>query len=320
VNELHAESAAIYRELEAEGPIPFDLREEMLLVLAAEPDELEHARAYAEATGGKEHDTRADPWLADDLAGGFLVGGGLVLDPLAVTAAMAEAARRAGADLRTGSGALRVVVRDDRVRAVATDDGVIETERAVVATGPSTRTVLRTAGVDLPVAATRGWLLETPPVERRPPYAIEQAVWPSQEVMGTLARDRTLGELADTREDEPGIVSLLLGVHGAGQLRIGTSLSRSLTADAEASDTPRRLAERAVRVAPHLRDVPVTAVWTGRRAVTPDGLPVVGAVPGVEGLEVASGFSSIGMVTIPAACKRFVEGRADAFDPARFAV
>ena len=80
-----------------------------------------------------------------------------------------------------------------------------------------------------------------------------------------------------------------------------------------------RLAERAARVSPALEDVPVVAAWSGRRAMTPDGLPAVGAVPGVEGLEVAAGFSSIGMVTIPAACRRLVEGGAEAFDPARFA-
>jgi glycine/D-amino acid oxidase-like deaminating enzyme len=81
----------------------------------------------------------------------------------------------------------------------------------------------------------------------------------------------------------------------------------------------RRLAERAVRISPVLRDVPVVAAWSGRRAVSPDGLPLVGPVPGVDGLEVAGGFSSIGMVTIPAACRRLVHGGAEAFDPARFA-
>ena len=53
--------------------------------------------------------------------------------------------------------------------------------------------------------------------------------------------------------------------------------------------------------------------------MTPDGLPAVGPVPGIDGLEVAAGFSSIGMVTIPAVCRRLVEGGAEAFDPRRFA-
>jgi glycine/D-amino acid oxidase-like deaminating enzyme len=38
----------------------------------------------------------------------------------------------------------------------------------------------------------------------------------------------------------------------------------------------------------------------------------------VEGLVVAGGFSSIGMVTAPAACRRLVAGDAALFDPGRF--
>ena len=53
--------------------------------------------------------------------------------------------------------------------------------------------------------------------------------------------------------------------------------------------------------------------------MTPDGKPVVGAVRGVEGVEVAGGFSPVGMVTIPAACQRLARGETAQFDPARFA-
>jgi glycine/D-amino acid oxidase-like deaminating enzyme len=88
--------------------------------------------------------------------------------------------------------------------------------------------------------------------------------------------------------------------------------------DPEGPETVRRLAERAARVSPALEDVPVIASWSGRRAHTPDGLPVVGPVPGVEGLVVAGGFSSIGMVTAPAACRRLAAGDAALFDPGRF--
>jgi glycine/D-amino acid oxidase-like deaminating enzyme len=188
----------------------------------------------------------------------------------------------------------------------------------VVASGPRLRFLLRTAGVDLPVTSSRGWLLETGTVDPPPPYAIEQALWPVQEEMGGLTAAPTLGEVA-AGEDEPGIVSLLLGGRPAGHCLIGTSLRRSLLEESETPETVRRLAERAVRVAPHLRDVPVVAAWSGRRAMTPDGMPVAGPVPGVDGLEVAGGFSSIGMVTIPAACKRLALGETTLFDPARFA-
>ena len=291
-----------------------------MLLLAVEEAELAHARAYAKAVGGREVDLREDDWFADDLAGGFVVDGGYSLDAMGATIATAEAARRAGAVFELRSEAKRILVSGGRVTGLATDTGVVRTERVVVATGPRARFLLRTAGVDLPVSSSRGWLLETGRVEPPPEYAIEQAVWPVQDEMAKLSVDPTLGEVAAGAVDEPPLVSLLLGGRPAGHCLIGTSLARSLLEESEGPETVRALAERAVRVSPHLRDVPVVAAWSGRRAMTPDGRPAVGPVGGIDGLEVATGFSSIGMMTIPAACKRLAEGcveRED--DPGRFA-
>jgi glycine/D-amino acid oxidase-like deaminating enzyme len=290
-----------------------------MLLLAVEEAELEHAHAYADAVGGEEIDLREDPWFADDLAGGFVIEGGWTLDAMGATTAMADAARRAGVDFRLGCEAKRVLVQGERVTGVATDEGILACERAVVATGPRLRFLLRGAGLDLPVTASRGWLLETERVDPPPRYAIEQAAWPLQDEMAALVGAPTLAQVADGAAEETGLVSLLLGGRPAGHCLIGTSLRRSLLEEPESPETVRRLAERAARVSPILRDVPVVAAWSGRRAVSPDGLPVVGPVPGVRGLDVAGAFSSIGMVTIPAACRRLVGGGADAFDPGRFA-
>jgi D-hydroxyproline dehydrogenase subunit beta len=289
-----------------------------MLLLAVEEAELEHARAYANPIGGEAVDLRADPWFADDLAGGFVIEGGFTLDAMGATTAMAEAARRAGAEFLLGCEAKRILVEHERVRGLAADVGILACRRIVVAAGPRLRFLLRTAGADLPVTPSRGWLLETGKVEPPPQYAIEQALWPVQEELGKLTLSPTLGEVA-RGEEEPGIVSLLLGGRPAGHCLIGTSLRRSLLEESETPETVRRLAERAVRVSPDLRDVPVVAAWSGRRAMTPDGMPVVGPVPGVDGLEVAGGFSSIGMVTIPAACRRLARGETGPLDPARLA-
>jgi glycine/D-amino acid oxidase-like deaminating enzyme len=317
INQLLAESVAIYSELQAEGPVPFDFRPWPMLLVAVEEQELEHARAYAGAVGGEAVDLRDDPWFADDLAGGFVIEGGYTLDAMGATTAMAEAARRAGVEFRLGSEAKRILVGRGRVHGVATDAGILGCARVVVAAGPRVRFPLRTAGIDLPVTSSRGWLLETGKVDPPPRYAIEQALWPVQEELGKLTVSPTLGEVG-AGGDEPGLVSLLLGGRPAGHCLIGTSLHRSLLEESETPETVRRLAERAVRVAPHLREVPVVAAWSGRRAMTPDGMPVVGPVPGVDGLEVAGGFSSIGMVTIPGACRRLAAGDTASFDPGRF--
>lgn len=294
--------------------MPFDLQAWPMLLLAVEEGELPHARAYAEAVGGEEIDVREDPWLADDLAGGFLVGGGWTLDAMGATTAAAEAARRAGARFALGSEAKRILVTEGRVSGLATDAGVIRCGRVVVAAGPRLRFLLRSAGVDLPISSSRGWLLETGRVDPPPPYAIEEAAWPEQEEMGPLSGEPTLDEVAAGVTEDPALVSLLLGGRPAGHCLIGTSLARSLLEEPEGPGTIRRLAERAVRVAPSLAGVRVVASWSGRRAMTPDGLPVVGRVGGIDGLDVLGGLSSIGMITSPGLARRLVAG-----DPGPFA-
>jgi glycine/D-amino acid oxidase-like deaminating enzyme len=319
VNELLNESAAIYEELQSEGPIEFEFRAWPMLVLAVEPEERERARVYAEAVGGREVDLREDPWFADDLAGGYVVEGGFTLDAMGATAAMAEAARRAGVEFRLGCEAKRIVAPGGRVVGVATDAGLLRCEQVVDVAGPRARFLLRTAGLDVPVSSSRGWLLETGRVEPPPPYAIEQALWPAQDEMAGMAVDPTLGDVAGATDEGPRLVSLLLGARAAGHCLIGTSLQRSLLEESETPETVRRLADRAVRVSPRLRDVPLVAAWSGRRAMTPDGLPLVGHVPGLEGGEILGGLSSIGMVTGPALARRLARGDdLTPYDPARF--
>jgi glycine/D-amino acid oxidase-like deaminating enzyme len=317
INELLAEAIRLYGALQESGPVPFDFRPWPMLLLAVEEREVEQGRAYAAAVGGEKVDLREDPWFADDLAGGWVVEGGYSVDALGATTAFAEAARGAGAEFRLGCEAKRILVVGGRVSALATDDGIVDCGRVVIATGPRLRFLLRSTGADLPVSSTRGWLLETGRVDPPPRYAIEQAAWPEQEAMGRLTVDATLGEVAGGAVDESGLVSLLLGGRPAGHCLIGTSLRRSLLEESEGPETVRRLAEVATRVSPHLKRVPVVAAWSGRRAMTPDGLPVAGPVGGVEGLEVLGGLSSIGMITGPALARRLAAGDVGRFDPAR---
>ena len=68
-----------------------------------------------------------------------LVKGG----PGVLTRAMADAARQAGAEIRTGTGVARIVVRDDRVAGVVLDDGSEIPASAVISNADPRHTFLR---------------------------------------------------------------------------------------------------------------------------------------------------------------------------------
>src|SRR4029453_2454752 len=97
------------------------------------------------------HGTAMGPWSAgtgavlllgaaiDPVPGGSgvtAVGG-----PGAVTRAMAEAAREAGADIRTGADVVRILVKDGAVAGVALADGT-ELSAATVVSGADPRRTL----------------------------------------------------------------------------------------------------------------------------------------------------------------------------------
>jgi D-amino-acid dehydrogenase len=108
-------------------------------------------------------------------------------------------------------------------------------------------------------------------------------------------------------------------VRVSGTLELGArglALSRRrLTAITEAA----RRALPGWRMSAHPRD------WAGMRSLSPDGLPYIGPVPGLDGVHLAAGHATLGITLAPLTgellAPLLLEGRRsellDAFDPAR---
>ena len=79
------------------------------------------------------------PWIRRPGGSSVMVKGGAG----ALTAAMADAAREAGAEIRTGATVTRILVRDGRVTGVVLEDGAEIQARAVIANADPKRTLLR---------------------------------------------------------------------------------------------------------------------------------------------------------------------------------
>ena len=96
------------------------------------------------------------------------------IDPGAAAATLADDARAAGAEIRTGCAVRELLRSGDRVAGVLTDDGRIEAQHVVVAAGPWSWRVCRTLPHDIPVRGVRGWILVTRPAPFRLRHAIEE--------------------------------------------------------------------------------------------------------------------------------------------------
>jgi len=295
-------SLEVYRNL-ARGEVDFQLRELPQLIIATDAGQLEAMgrRAFEMRAAGLEVSTLGAAEIRRDFralgpgfAGGQVVGNASLLDPAAATLAFAEAARGAGAVIRTAVRVSQVSVSGGKLRGLVTDAGRIAFDAVVLANGPWLNELWRSA----PVSTGRGWLLRTGRLDFRLPWIVEDTGWPDQDQLGRASRPPTLSEVA-AGHDRPVVEAFVIAPQPSGEALIGTSLSPSLRDAYEGADMPRRIAARALAVAPGLAEVPVTAAWFGLRPMTADGMPLAGPA-GPTGLWVHGGHGSIGMMTAPA--------------------
>jgi sarcosine oxidase subunit beta len=225
-------------------------------------------------------DAAATRALAPGVAPGVLGGAHCAIDgqaeAAATIAAFASAARRLGARVEEGAGARGLEVEGGRVAGVTRADGGREPcDAVIVAAGAWTAPLLAGAGVRLPVSTRALQMLLTAPA---PP-----ALTP---VVGAFERPLSLKQLAGG--------AFLIG--GGWPARIDDEAANRWTV---LDDSVAGSLAVATEVYPSLAACPVADRWAGLEAFTPDLLPLLGPVPGIDGLFVATGFSGHGFALSP---------------------
>jgi glycine/D-amino acid oxidase-like deaminating enzyme len=220
------------------------------------------ARALAEA----------EPNLRGGLAGGLLVPGDSVLySPLAAVELIRRATER-GAEVLVGPR----VVEFDEGEIVLNDGSRVSVGAIVLATGALAARLLP----GLEVRPRKGHLVIT---DRYPGFIRHQTV--------------ELGYLKSAHSRDAESVAFNIQPRATGQLLIGSSRqfgASDLRVDREIVG---RMLRRAFEFMPGLRALQAIRVWTGFRAATPDGLPIVGPHPERPGLWLATGHEGLGITT-----------------------
>jgi len=191
--------------------------------------------------------------------------------------AWAAAARRVGARVEEGMGAEALVVEGPRVAGVMRSDGArLPCDTALVAGGAWSAPLLAKVGVRLALHGRGLQMLLTD--------AAPASLTP---VVGCFGRLLSLKQLADG--------AYLIG--GGWPARVPDEAVNHWEV---LDDSVRGSLEVARAVYPPLAARTVAQSWAGIEAFTPDDLPVLGPVPGLDGLLVAAGFSGHGFALVPA--------------------
>ncbi len=230
----------------------------------------------------------AEPLLAPHIDYAELNADARRVDPGAAAVALADEARSAGAEIRTGCAVRELLRRGDDVTGVLTDEGRIEAAHVVVAAGPWSWRVCRSLPHDVPVRGVRGWILVTRPAPFRLRHAIEE------EWTRPAPPAPTLAQIGDGSEPEP-YVACVLQQDFAGRVLVGSSLHGAISDADETTETRQAIARRAVELMPALAGLPIAETRSCQRPYSPDGLPLIGPYPGVGGLVLATGHGSVGV-------------------------
>ena len=229
-------------------------------------------------------------------------------DPHGTTAGFAAAARREGVMVRTAERVISLEARGDAVTGVVTGRGSIAAGMVLVAAGYSTRGLLLPLGFEAPVTPVRHAIAV---LRRTAGFGAAHPVV-SDRVFGSYYMPEA-GDLTVIGTTAPfeGVVDLETGIHRA-----------------PAQDDLERMAARFARRFPGQDGAELRPGWTGVYDCSPDLQPLLGAVPGLRGVLIATGFSGHGFKLSPvvgamlaAAALGTSPPRHDIgfFDPGRFA-
>lgn len=286
--------------------------------------------------------------IVEETVGVWEPDGGTV-HPMRALDAFAAMARSYGCVTRAGEEVREVEVRDGRARAVVTESGRFECDAVVLAAGPWTQRLLAGLGCELPLSVVRP---ENHFLSMPGGYEVDSSGGVF-ELLGTDAIPGLEDPIARAEASErhrhrddvapahPVVIDLEYGLYVRcdptyERTRIG---SISYAADRvlddpdqlgddidEAAATESRESLR--RRLPTYRDQSDQGSLAAWYTLTPDARPVLGPVPGIEGLFVVAGFSGHGFKLAPSVglgIAQMVRGEpisafdVDFFSPTRFA-
>ncbi|MHB8351205.1 MAG: NAD(P)/FAD-dependent oxidoreductase [Thermoplasmata archaeon] len=231
----------------------------------------------------------------DGIAGATYLGSDGTLYPFPAVWGVYEAVRRLGGVLRYGEEVTGILRSGRRAVGVVTHSGPVHADWVVNAAGGWSGEVSRRAGLASPNVASRHEILATEPLK---PFLtpmvvrLQDGLYFSQTMRGEIVGGLTLRQPGGTEAGAPSSPEFL-----------------------------RRMAAALTGLIPRLGSLGVLRAWSGYYDDTPDGLPILGEDPGLDGFVQANGFGGHGFMLAPATSRRIaavILGERSDLDPALF--
>ena len=218
----------------------------------------------------------------DDIIGASYVVDEGRADPVGVATSLAKGAKLGGATVIEGVTVTGFVKDGRRVTSVVTDQGDIECETVVLTAGLWTRQLAATAGVDVPLQAAEHYYLLTEP-------------------MDGVTRDLPIvedpGSYGYFREEGGGLLVGLFEPVGKAWHPEGAPYDFAFGTIPPDYDRVTPFLDNAMLRVPSLATAGIRTFFCGPESFTHDVAPMVGPVPELDGMWVAAGLNSVGILS-----------------------
>ena len=202
-------------------------------------------------------------------------------DPYLTTTGFAKAARKNGVEFELDSEVTELFIQSEKITGIKTSQQVIHADAVVSAIGPWTRTLTNPLGVKLPLEISRHIVLTFHGDES---YPIDMPI----------VKDLTPQNKMYFRPSTGGVALVGTGDHG-DPVDDADGLDENVPADF--------VVHQGKQISHRMRKFEQASLidsWVGPYDITPDWNPVLGPVPGLDGLHLAFGFSGHGFKLAPA--------------------
>lgn len=265
-------------------------------MLYVESEEVTQAVSWAKAHGATLSDVDAatacqiSPKIRPEVGHGiWMPDVAQIRNPRLLSAISADL-HQSGVKFRENVEILGFIVQRNRLVAIRTNRGEIETHRCLVAAGAWSGDLMAPTGIALPITPVKGQML----------------------LLSAQALHINTMILKDNRYIIP---------RRDGRVLVGSTLEPTGFEKSTTETARTELMQAAVNIIPALADCVIERHWAGLRPGTPSGVPYIGEHPKAEGLFVCSGHFRNGIVLAPASARLVVDimlGRTPSFEKAQF--
>ena len=219
--------------------------------------------------------------VIDDVRAGLFVPSNGQVNPLDVTIALSKGARQKGGQVFENTLVERLEIREGRVVGVVTDQGTIATSKVLIAGGMWSHLFGKAHGLTVPLHAAEHFYVVTEPV----------VGLPSNQPILNIVEERNYW-----KEDAGKI--LIGGFEAQGKAWAQDGIPKDFEFDELPFDME-HVEEDLMRMfarMPSLETLGIQTFFCGPESFTPDGRPYMGPVPEVEGVYLATGMNSNGIL------------------------